>query len=174
MGSHHQNKIVEHRIKELTLGSWTLLLHATRLWPEAVSTIMCPFSFKSACQRYNSLEMDENRKTPEKKFSGVDFQIFPADYHTWVCPVFIIKAPPQGGPTGLPKWEPMVITGVYIGHFPFHAGSVALVLNTRTGHVSPQYHMVFGDTFSTVEHMRKGRVPVNWKNLIEDHSELAT
>ena len=38
----------------------------------------------------------------------------------------------------------------------------------------PQYRDLFGDTFSTVEHMRKGTVPVYWKNLIEYNSELAT
>ena len=51
--------------------------------------------------------------------------------------------------------------------------SVALVLNTRTGHVYPQYHVVFDDTLSTVEHMRNDTVPVNWKKLVEEHSELA-
>ena len=33
--------------------------------------------------------------------------------------------------------------------------------------------MVFDDTLSTVEHMRKAIVPGNWKNLVEEHSELA-
>ena len=31
VGFHHQNAILEHRIKELTLCIWTLLLHATIL-----------------------------------------------------------------------------------------------------------------------------------------------
>ena len=34
--------------------------------------------------------------------------------------------------------------------------------------------MVFDKTFSIVDHMRKRTVPGNWKNLIEEHSELAT
>jgi hypothetical protein len=33
VGAHHQNGIVEKRMKELTLISWTLLLHAKRHWP---------------------------------------------------------------------------------------------------------------------------------------------
>ena len=49
-----------------------------------------------------------------------------------------------------------------------------LVLNTRTWHVSPQYHVDFDITLSTLEHMSKGTVPGNWKNLVEDQSELAT
>ena len=65
VGSHHKKEIVERRIKSLTLGSGTLLLHTTILWPEAVSTILWPFSFKSSCQKYNILEMNEYQKTPE-------------------------------------------------------------------------------------------------------------
>ena len=34
VGAHHQNGIVERRIKELTLVSRTLLLHAKRHWPD--------------------------------------------------------------------------------------------------------------------------------------------
>ena len=55
VGSHHQNAIVERRIKELTLGSCTFLLHTTRLWPKAVSNMPWPFYFKASCQRYNRL-----------------------------------------------------------------------------------------------------------------------
>ena len=47
MVSHHQNEIVECRIKGLTLGSRTLLLYATILWPEEVGTVMCPLSLKA-------------------------------------------------------------------------------------------------------------------------------
>ena len=32
-----------------------------------------------------------------------------------------------------------------------HARSVALVLNPRTGHVSPQFHLKFDDFFETVQ-----------------------
>ena len=71
MVSHHQNTIVERRIKELTLVSRNLLLHTIRLCPEAVSTIMWPFYFKAVWKRYNSLEMDEDGKTPEQNVFGV-------------------------------------------------------------------------------------------------------
>ena len=38
----------------------------------------------------------------------------------------------------------------------------------------PQYYVVFDDMLYTVEHMSKVAVPVNWKNLVEEHIELAT
>ena len=66
--------------------------------------MMWPFYLKLAYHMYNSLEIDEDGKTPEQKFSGADFQTFPTDYHAWGCPVSFLEAPLQGGPTGLPTW----------------------------------------------------------------------
>jgi hypothetical protein len=56
----------------------------------------------------------------------------------------------------------------------FHAGNVALVFNPSTGHVSPQYHVVFDDNLTTVQYMNDKLVPPNWANLVENSSELAT
>ena len=74
----------------------------------------------------------------------------------------------------LSKWEPTDRSGVNLGHYLFHAGSLELVLNIITGYVSPQYHVVFDKNFSTVVNMRKVTLPGNWENLVEEHSELAT
>ena len=56
--------------------------------------------------------------------------------------------------------------GIYLGRYPSHAGNVALVLNPNTGLVSPQYHVVFDDDFTTALHLGKGMVPPNWEELV--------
>jgi hypothetical protein len=63
---------------------------------------------------------------------------------------------------------------VYVGHSPSHAGSVALVHNPCTGHVSPQFHVVFDDLYSTVSYMEKSEVPPNWAILVENSREKVT
>ena len=98
----------------MTLGRQTLLIHATRLCTEDVITLLLTFLFKAVRQRYNSLEMEKDRKTPDQKFSGVDFQVSPMDYHTWGYIVFILKDPLHGGSEGLPKWEPRARPGFHI------------------------------------------------------------
>lgn len=72
----------------------------------------------------------------------------------------------------LAKWEPRSRLGIYLGHSPCHAGSVALVLNPKTLHVSPQFHIVIDDNFSTVPFLDKNDTPPNWKELVEaaEHS----
>ncbi len=49
-----------------------------------------------------------------------------------------------------------------------------MVLNPRTGHVSPQYHVVFDDLFTTVSFMQKSKVPPNWANLVEKSRDKVT
>ena len=75
---------------------------------------------------------------------------------------------------GPPKWEPGSCIGMYLGHLPFHAGSIALVRNTTTGRASPQYHVVSDDYFSTVPYIEAGTIPPNWENLVKHSSEMAT
>ncbi len=46
VGSHHQNGIAEQKIKDITLGGRTLLLHAKCMLPEYISTILWLFTIK--------------------------------------------------------------------------------------------------------------------------------
>ena len=50
----------------------------------------------------------------------------------------------------LPKWSKRAYRGIFLGFSEQHHSTVALVLNPETGNVSPQYHVVFDERFSTV------------------------
>ena len=175
VGAHHQNGIVERRIKELTLIARTLLLHAVRHWPGFITTMLWPFALKEAAYRLNKLTIDDDGRSNEAKFFGVDGDIIhPSLFHTFGSPCFALDARLQSGLAGPPKWEPRSRLGIYVGHSPSHAGSVALVLNPRTGHVSPQFHVVFDEDFTTVPFMDKNQVPPNWAKLVQSSRELVT
>ncbi|KAL7505265.1 LOW QUALITY PROTEIN: hypothetical protein ACHAXN_002766, partial [Cyclotella atomus] len=153
VGAHHQNAIVERKIKDLTLPSRTLLLHAMRYWPKYISQILWPFAVKCAEDRINNLHVDVDGMTAEMRFADsptakVDLR----NFHTFGCPCYILDSRVQSNPKGLPKWEPRARLGIYLGHSPAHAGNVALVMNPKTCLVSPQFYVVFDDTFSTVPH----------------------
>jgi hypothetical protein len=45
------------------------------------------------------------------------------------------------------NWNPWM--GMYAEPSPSHASNVGLILNPRTGHVLPQYHVVYDDDFMT-------------------------
>ena len=67
-GAHHQNGIVERRIRLITETARTLLLHAQRHWPEHITTMLWPFAVKAAIERINYLSFDLEGKTPANKF----------------------------------------------------------------------------------------------------------
>lgn len=170
VGAHHQNGIVENMIGLLTRSSRTNLLHAKQRWPQAISTILWPYALKAACATYNELHLDENGASPDSKFASVNCAPVLSNRHPWGCPVFVLNQKAQGGMA--PKWEPRSRVGIYLGHSPTHAGSVAMVLNPRTLHVSPQYHVVFDDNFSTVASMVNGEVPENWEQLVNQSDQI--
>ena len=175
VGAHHQNGITKNTIKQLTLISRTLLVHAQGLWPEYITTMLWPYALKAAQDRINQLNIDLHGKTPDMKFSGVaSTNLRMRDFHTWGCPCYILDSRLQTDPKGVPKWEPRARVGIYLGRSPSHAGNVALVLNPKTGLVLPQFHVVFDDDFTTVTHLRKGTVPSNWKTLVDNSREKNT
>ena len=176
VGAHHQNGIVEGKNKILTQGARTLLLHGMRMWPLMITTMFWPFAIKAMAERMNKLHILSDGSTPESKLYGLDKNTIPVgSYHTLFCPIYVLDSRSQSaGAIGPPKWEPRSRIGIYLGHSPFHAGSVALVFNPTTGLVSPQYHVVFDDNFSTVPYMNKGEVPDNWDELYKYSRELAT
>ena len=71
----------------------------------------------------------------------------------------------------LPKWYPRDRAVIYLGHSTVHYNLVALVLNPKTGQVSPKFNCIFVDHFNTVLHMRNGTVTSNWDDLVDRSSE---
>jgi hypothetical protein len=74
----------------------------------------------------------------------------------------------------IPKWKPRARMGIYVGRSPTHASNVALILNPRTGHVSPQFHIVFDDDFTTVQYLQTTTVPPHWADLVHSLATIQT
>ena len=55
-----------------------------------------------------------------------------------------------------------------------HEISVALILNPVIGHVSPQYHVVYEETFLTVSHIRDETIAPTWDKMCKKSVESAT
>ena len=175
VGAHHQNGIAERFIKTLSTRGRTMLQHAYLHWPEAVSIRLWPYALKLACHVENhnpgSKGISRAEKFAKIRAPGHNFSM--KSRHTFGCPVFVLKAPLQSG-YGIPRWDPRTVVGLYLGLSESHAGTVALVLNLKTGHVSPQYHVVFDDDFATVESLRlpgNHLDPTTWKHLCETSYE---
>ena len=92
-------------------------------------------------------------------------------FHTFGSPCFILY-PKLFQKKSIPKWIPCSRQAVYLGISPQHAGSVALVLNLKTGYISPQFHIVFDDDFTTTSARITNKLPDNWNELFKNNREL--
>ena len=74
--------------------------------------------------------------------------------HVWGCPVYVLDPALQDGK----KWKPRSRRGMYLGISPSHSSTVGRILNLHTGFVSPQYHVVYDDLYSTVPNAESGGI----------------
>ena len=70
--------------------------------------------------------------------------------HVWGCPTYLLEPKLQNPGVKIPKWAPRSRRWVNMVFSNMHSTQFGLVLNLLTGSISPQYHVVFDDMFSTV------------------------
>ena len=174
MGAHHQNGVAERTIK--TISSWarTMLLHATIHWPEQNHLNLWPYAFEHAVFLWNNLPGRTSGVAPLELFTGVSLTSF--DHlqrsHVWGCPAYVLDPKLQDGKK-LPKWQARARRGQYLGVSPDHSSTTGRILNLRSGFISPQYHVIYDDLFSTVPNAESGGTlePALdgsfWRNLID-------
>ncbi len=167
IGGHHQNGIAERIIKELTLGAGTLLLHAKQMLPEYISMILWLFALKCCKDWLINFTHRADGWTPYQTIAGLELsKIILSNFHTFGCPCYVLDHCLQSGNGTIPKWEPRAQMGICVGWLPSHASNIAFVLNPRTGHVSPQFYVVFDDVFTTVPYLCTATVPPHWADLV--------
>ena len=106
---------------------------------------------------WNHLPHPSHRLAPAEIFTATRFPLYDHLKHAHVfgCPTFVLE-PALQDHKKLPKWYPHSCCGIFLSYSPEHSSSVGLVLNPNSGHVSPQYHLVYDDTFSTVPNAEGG------------------
>jgi hypothetical protein len=149
VGSHWQNGMAERHIGLITQTSRTLLVHATTKWPAVINEEFWPFTVRHACAFHNASVHSETNQIPHYAFTGEQPPCSMSGFCVFGCPVFVLDKRLQDGDS-VSKWKARSWTGVYIGNSAQHAGTVPLIYNPQTTHVTPQYHITFDDAFMTV------------------------
>ena len=176
VGAHHQNGVAERAIS--TCSSWarTIMLHQVLHWPQHADLKLWPFALEHAVHIWNHLPRPDSRLSPIEIFTGSKAPTHESlsRLHVWGCPTYVLDPKLQDGKK-LPKWKPRSRLGMYLGLSPSHSSTVSRILNLSTGHVSPQYHIVCDDHFSSVstdtstpDHF----TPERWAKLIETGYEM--
>ena len=175
VGAHHQNAEAERAIGTLATMTRTMMLHARLRWTPMVTPELWPMAMKHAehilnhtPRANNTCPLDIVTKTtvPRSVLRGL---------HVWGCPVYVLDPKLQDGKK-IPKFNPRSRRGLHVGFSPRHAATVPSVLNLQTGFISPQFHVVFDDLFSTVstEGNDLELDATIWENLLADDRFLMT
>ena len=150
VGAHHQNALAERGIGTILTSARTMMLHAAIRWPEVINSSYWPMAVDYAVHLHNHVPKRGNNLCP---LDLVLKTTIPRKhlhrYHVWGCPAFVLDPHLQDGHK-LPKWESRSRRGVFLGLSRSHASTVPLILKTESGNISPQFHVVFDDWFSTV------------------------
>ena len=166
VNAHFQNGIAEKKISDLQEQTRMMILHGLRKWSSMLSIHPWRYGLHSANDICNSTPRKGSDISPIVLFSGVTMHPKLKHYHSFGCPTYILDKVLQAQKS-LPKWHSRARLGVYLGPSPNHSHSMSLVLNPRTGYVSPQFHVKHDEFFETVDgqHHNYDAPAATWKEL---------
>ena len=166
VNAHFQSGVAERRIRELQDLSRTMLIHANARWPEAITAHLWPYALRLACEAYNESPTRKLKRSPVEIFTRTAVMPEPKLWRPFGCPVYVLDNALQNTGGKKHKWTERSKVGVYLGRSPFHARTIALVLNLETGRVSPQFHVSFDPSFQTMKQSFGGKSPMSrWQAL---------
>ena len=155
VNAHHQNGKAERRIGDVTTGARTSLLHAAHRWPKAIHSSLWPSAIKNYVNLRNNIPTtfvkgipDTFTSSPLSKLSGSEVTANLKDFHPFGSPVYVLENKLQSRKS-YNKWSDRSRVGIFLCHSPSHSSNVPLILNTSSANVSPQFHCLYDDDFST-------------------------
>ena len=142
------------------------MLHALRKWSSMLSIHLWPYGLCTANDICNSTLRKDSNISPIELFSGVAVHPKLKHYHAFGCPTYVLNKDLQAQKS-LPKWQSRARLGVYLGPSHNHSCSMSLVLNSRTGHMSPQFHVKHDEFFETIngQHHNYDAPAATWKEI---------
>ena len=150
VGAHHQNGHAESAIGIVMSMARTMMLHAAVHWPDMADPSLWPMAVHHAVYLYNHLPDPSTGLSPHDLFSRTRWPLKHLhDMHVWGCPVYSLDKSIADGKK-IPRWQTRSNRCVFMGFSPDHTTNVPLLLDSSTGTITPKFHVVFDDWFSTV------------------------
>jgi hypothetical protein len=151
VGAHHQNGVAERAIRTVTSFARAAMMHMVTHWPEQANLMLWPFAMEYSVFVWNHLPNRISRLAPIEIFSRTrqSTSTVLQRCRVWGCPVYVLAPELQDGKK-IPKWHPRTRRGMFLGFSSAHSSTVGKILNLVTGHISPQYQLVYDELFTTV------------------------
>ena len=151
IGAHHHNGIAERAIQTISSCARAMMIHAVIHNPTEMQTDLWPFAMKYAVWLWNRMPKQSSGLSPDEIFYNAK-----SDHEelrqakVWGCPAYVLDPTLQDGKS-LPRWNPRSKLGQFLGRSDVHSSNVGMIRNLQTGKVTPQFHVVYDNHFTTVK-----------------------
>ena len=147
----HQNAVAERAIKTVVYMARTMLIHAASRSPEnTITPDLWPMAMDYAAWIYNHLPKSDTGLSPDEICTTSRFAPTKGTLsrcHAWGDPIYVLEPKLQKSGIKIPKWAPRNRRGAFMGFSPHRSTLVPHVLNLITCSITPQFHVVFDDSF---------------------------
>jgi len=134
------------------------MLHLSVHWPDEYDVRLWPFAMDYAVWLYNHTPQHDGGLAPMELFCGNKMNCeYLRRAKVFGCPTYVLDPKLSDG-MKIPKWQPRARMAQFFGFSSHHSSSVGLVRNLRTNFVTPQFHVVYDQEFSTVFGGLQGRM----------------
>ena len=150
VGAHHENAGAERSIQTVTYMARAMMIHCHIRWPTVFDPSLWPMAMAYATWLHNHIPQEDTKLSPMEIFTGskVDCTIL-RRARVWGCSSYVLDPKLQDGKK-LPKWSRRSRQGQFLGFSPQHSSLVGMIRNLDTGHISPQFHVVYDELFLSV------------------------
>lgn len=157
VGAHHQNGIAERAIRTVTERARAMMQHTHLHWPDEFQVELWPFALDHACWLHNHTPNLHHGWAPIEIFCGTSIACQHLQrVRVWGCPGYVLSPTLQDGKK-IPKWAPKARRGQFLGFSRQHSSTIGLMRNLETGSISPQFHIVFDELYTTVHSIEDGQ-----------------
>ena len=120
-------------------------------WPEEFDPSLWPFSLDHAVYIWNNIPHMATGVCPMEILLRTKFDNYEhlLSLPVFGCPTYVLDPKLQDGKKLL-KWVARSRLGQYLGVSKEHVLTVGLIRNLKTGRITPQYHVVYDNWFSSV------------------------
>ena len=150
VGAKFQNGVAERSIQTVCNMARSNIIHATLHYPQHKFIGLWALAMNYAIWCYNKVPPGGHGPSSKELWSSIKSPRSGLPRaHVFGCPVYVLDPALQDGGK-IPKWNSRARQGIFVGFSPNHSSTVPLVFNPSTQYVSPQYHVIFDDAFTTV------------------------